>query len=273
MRRLALALAVAGLLVATVAPGAWQFLTSIKSDAEITARPAVYWPANVHFDSYRSLFARKPVLSYIRNSLLIAAAATTLCLACAIPAAFGLTQARGSVRRLGLAALVVVALFPPVLLLFPLYEVFRALGWLNRPVSLILPYAALNLPLAVWAVESALRQIPREVEEAASLDGLSLLRRLLLVHVPLASSGIAAAGILVLIFSWNEFLLALTFMTRDESKTITAGIASVSGSSIYEIPWGQLSAATMVATIPLMLLVFLGQRYLIQGITRGAVKG
>jgi multiple sugar transport system permease protein len=261
------------LLSGALAPVAWQVLTSIKTDAEITARPLVYWPGEVTLDSYRTLLERKPILTYIRNSLVIASSATALCLACAIPAAYGLTRARPRWRRLGLGTLLAVALFPPILLLFPLYEAFRTLGWLNHAPALILPYAALNLPLAVWAIESALGQIPREVDEAAALDGLSLPRRMFLLHAPLAAPGIAAAAILVLIFSWNEFLIALTFMTRDESKTITAGIASVSGSSIYEIPWGQLSAATVVATAPLMLLVLLGQRYLIAGITRGAVKG
>ncbi len=265
--------ALALLIGLALGPVAWQALTSIKSDNEITTRPTVYWPRQPTLDAYRTLFQRKPMMTYLANSLVVSVSATMLCLAVAIPAAYALARMRPRARRLGLAGLLGVALFPPVLLLFPLYEVFRALGWLNHSIALVVPYAALNLPLAVWAVESAIGTVPIEVDEAAVLDGLSVRRRLVLVHAPLAASGIAAAGILVLIFSWNEFLLALTFMTRDQAKTVTAGIASVSGSSIYEIPWGQLSAATVVATAPLMALVLLGQRFLIQGITRGAVKG
>jgi multiple sugar transport system permease protein len=272
MSRLLLALALLAVLGATLGPVIWQLLTSIKSDAEITARPAVYWPHDPTLDSYYSLFERKPLLTYLGNSLKIASLATALCLIAAIPAAYALRRSSERRRGIGLGLLAAVALFPPVLLLFPLYEAFRALGWLNHMLSLILPYAALNLPLAIWALDSALGQIPPEVDDAAALDGLSLSRRLLLVQVPLAASGIAAAAILVFIFSWNEFLLALTFMTRDESKTITAGIASVSGSSIYEIPWGQLSAATVIATAPLVALVLLAQRYVVQGVTRGAIK-
>lgn len=273
LRRAVWSLAVAALLLWSLGPVAWQVLTSIKTDAEITARPAVYWPHEVTFDSYRTLFERKPIATYLINSLVISLWTTGVCLACAVPAAYGLARGGRGVRRIGLGVLGAVALFPAVLLLFPIYEALRSLGWLNHAVALVLPYAALNLPLAVWAIESALGQIPPEMDEAAALDGLSLVKRMALVHIPLAAPGIAAAGILVLIFSWNEFLLALTFMTREEAKTITAGIASVSGSSIYEIPWGQLSAATVVATGPLMLLVVLGQRYVIEGITRGAVKG
>lgn len=273
LRQAALSFAVLALLLWSLGPVAWQVLTSVKTDSEITARPAVYWPHAPSLDSYRTLFARKPILDYLWNSLVISMWTTALCLACAVPAAYGLSRARPRLRRLGLGVLLGVALFPAVLLLFPIYEALRSLGWLNHAVALVLPYAALNLPLAVWAIESALAQIPPEMDEAAALDGLSLVKRMALVHIPLAAPGIAAAGILVLIFSWNEFLLALTFMTREEAKTITAGIASVSGSSIYEIPWGQLSAATVVATAPLMLLVILGQRYVIEGITRGAVKG
>jgi multiple sugar transport system permease protein len=272
MNRALLALAVLVLLGATLGPAAWQVLTSIKTDSEITARPAVYWPREPTLESYRTLFERKPMGRYLLNSLRIATAATALCLLAAIPAAYGLRRTGRRRREMGLGLLAVVALFPPVLLLFPLYEAFRALGWLNHMLSLVLPYAALNLPLAIWALDSALSQIPPEIDHAALLDGLSLPRRLFLIQVPLATSGIAAAAILVFIFSWNEFLLALTFMTRDEAKTITAGVASVSGSSIFEIPWGQLSAATVIATAPLLILVLLAQRYVVQGVTRGAIK-
>jgi ABC-type glycerol-3-phosphate transport system permease component len=140
-------------------------------------------------------------------------------------------------------------------------------------MALILPYAALNLPLAVWVLESALRGLPEALDEAARLDGLGVISRLLRIHLPLAAPAFATAAILVFIFCWNEFMLALTFMTRDAGKTVTAGIASVSGASLYEIPWGQLSAAIVIATAPLIALVLLFQRRIVSGLTRGALKG
>jgi ABC-type glycerol-3-phosphate transport system permease component len=138
---------------------------------------------------------------------------------------------------------------------------------------LILPYAALSLPLAIWILESGFRAIPRELDEAAVLDGLGPLARALRIQAPLALPSVATATILVFIFCWNEFMLALTFMTRDERKTVTAGIASVSGASLHEIPWGQLSAAIVIATVPLVLLVALFEKRIVSGLTRGAVKG
>ncbi len=162
---------------------------------------------------------------------------------------------------------------PRSFFLLPLYAAVRAAGWLNSPLALILPYAALNLPLAVWVLDAGFRRIPGAVDEAATLDGLGRIQRLLRIQLPLVAPSAVTAAVLVFIFSWNEFMLALTFMTRDARKTVTAGIASVTGSSMFEIPWGQLAAAVVVATAPLVLLVLVFERRIASGLTRGAVKG
>lgn len=172
-----------------------------------------------------------------------------------------------------LLSLLLISMFPPIVLLFPLYEGVRALGWINHPLGLILPYAALNLPLAVWVLETAFRGLPARLDEAACLDGLSVVGRLVRIHLPLAVPALATTAILVFIFCWNEFMLALTFMTQDSGKTVTAGIASVSGASLYEIPWGPLSAAIVIATMPLVGLVLAFERRIASGLTRGALKG
>jgi multiple sugar transport system permease protein len=257
----------------SVAPGIWQGLTAFKPDAQITQVPTVYLPHPATFEHLADLWQRKPFARYLVNSAWISAWATVLSLVLAAPAAMALSRLRGRGRHGMLLALLTVSMFPPVLLLFPLYEGVRELGWINHPLSLVLPYAALNLPLAVWVLESALRALPIELDEAARLDGLSAPRRLWRVHLPLSIPSLATTGILVFIFCWNEFMLSLTFMTRDRSKTVTAGIASVSGASLYEIPWGQLSAAIILATAPLVLLVLIFQRRIVSGLTRGALKG
>lgn len=273
VRRAGFAVLLALVLAWSVAPALWQVLTALKPDAQITRFPTVYLPDPPTLDHVVSLWERKPFGRYMLHSAGISAAGTLLCLACAAPAAAALARAPRRLRDRVLLALLGVALFPPIVLLFPLFEGVRALGAVNQPVALIVPYAALNLPLAVWVLESGFRALPRELDEAARLDGLAPVRRLLRVHAPLAAPTLATAAILVFIFCWNEFLLALTFMTRDASKTVTAGIASVSGASLYEIPWGQLSAATILATLPLLILVFAFQRRIVGGLTRGAVKG
>lgn len=265
--------AVAIMLLWSVGPAAWQALTALKPDAQITHVPTIYLPHPVTWQHVAALWERKPFALYLANSAWISAWATLLCVALAALAATALTRLPGRGREGLLLALLTVSLFPPVLLLFPLYEGVRGLGWINHPLALVLPYAALNLPLAVWVLESALRGLPSELDEAARLDGLSALSRLWRIHLPLVLPSLATTGILVFIFCWNEFMLSLTFMTRDASKTVTAGIASVSGASLYEIPWGQLSAAIVIATIPLILLVLIFQRRIVSGLTRGALKG
>lgn len=266
----------AGLLVLltwTLAPILWQASTALKPDAQITSSPLVYLPDPPTWDHIRALFARKPMTAYLWNSLVVSTLATLLALAVGAAAAAGLVRARSGHRDRMLLAFLSVSLFPPILLLFPLYESVRALGWINHPAALIFPYAALNVPLAVWILENAFRQIPRELDEAARLDGLSIWRRLLKVQLPLAAPSLVSAGILVFLFCWNEFMLSLSFLTRDSAKTVTAGIASVSGASLYEIPWGQLSAAILTASLPPLLLVLLLERWIVSGVTRGAVKG
>jgi multiple sugar transport system permease protein len=269
----AFALAVGLVLAWSVAPAAWQALTALKPDAQITHTPTVYLPHPPTLRHVVALWERKPLGVYLANSVWISAWATLLCVVLAALAAAGIAWLPGRQREGPLLGLLLVSLFPPILMLFPLYEGVRALGWINHAAALVLPYAALNLPLAVWVLESALRALPRELDQAARLDGLGAASRLLRIHLPLVTPSLATAGILVFIFCWNEFMLALTFMTRDASKTVTAGIASVGGASIYEIAWGQLSAAIVLATAPLVVLVLLFERRIVSGLTRGAIKG
>lgn len=266
------ALATALVLAWSLAPAAWQALTAVKPDAQITQVPTVYLPQPVVWTHVRELWTRKPFGTYLANSLAVSAWATLLCLACGALAAGALARMRGRWRDGLLLGLLGFSLFPPILLLFPLYEGVRALGWINHPLSLVVPYAALNLPLAVWVIESGLRAVPRELDDAARLDGARALERLWHVQLPLAAPSLATAATLVFIFCWNEFMLALTFMTRDANKTVTAGIASVSGVSFYQIPWGQLSAAILIATLPLVALVLAFEGRIVSGLTRGAVN-
>jgi len=273
VQRLALGLGVAALALWSLAPAAWQLLTALKPDAQITAMPTVYLPRPATLEHVEALWTRKPFATYLWNSFVISAAATLLSVLVGALAASALVRLQPRVRDRALLGLLLLALFPPILLLFPLYEGVRALGWLNHPLGLIIPYAALSLPLAIWILESGLRSIPVALDEAAILDGLGPLARLRRIHLPLAAPSAAAAALLVFIFCWNEFMLSLTFMTRDAAKTVTAGIASVGGASIYEIPWGQLSAAVVIATAPLVLLVLLFEKRIVSGLTRGAVKG
>ena len=270
---LAWSLALAVVIGWSLAPALWQALTAIKPDEQITRIPTVYLPHPPTSRHLVALWTRKPFATYLANSAWISAWATLLCVSLATLAASGLARLPGRGRTGLLLALLVISLFPPILLVFPLYEGIRTLGWINHPLALVVPYAALNLPLSLWVLDSGLRAIPPQLDEAGRLDGLSTLGRLWRIHVPLAMPTLATAAILVFIFCWNEFLLAVTFMTRDANKTVTAGIASVGGASVYEIPWGQLSAAIVIVTLPVVVLVLAAQGRIVSGLTRGAVKG
>jgi len=269
----ALALGVAVAAAWSLVPALWQALTAVKPEAQITSVPAVWLPSPPTAEHVRALLTRKPFARYLANSTGVSLAATLLCLAAAAPAAAALCRMTPRRRDRWLLGLLLASLFPPILLLFPLYEAVRVLGLVNSPLALVLPYAAFGAPLAVWVLEAGFRELPREVEEAATLDGLGPVGLLLRVQLPLAAPSVAAAALLTFIASWNEFLLALSFTTRESARTVTAGIASVSGASLYEVPWGQLSAAIVLATLPVVLLVLLFERQITGGLTRGAVKG
>ena len=274
------ALAQGGVMTATlvlvawsVAPVVWQALTALKPDAQITRSPTQYLPAPPTLEHFATLWDRKPFGVYLLNSVVVSACATLVAVVLAAMAALALRRLPTTWRNGLLAALLAVSVFPPIMLLYPLYEALAAAHALNHRLGLIVPYAGLALPLAIWILESGIRQIPSEVDEAAVIDGMPALSRLFRIHLPLAAPSLVTAAILVFIFCWNEFMLAVTFMSQDGLKTATAGIASVSGSSIYEIPWGQLSAAILMTTAPLMALVLFFERRITSGLTRGAVKG
>lgn len=263
-----------------LAPFLWQIVTSLKTDAEIVAVPTAYLPglgaeadAGPTLKHYTSLFDRKPFARYLWNSFFISSVSTALCILAAAMAAYSIARLRVRGSRLFLALLVAISFFPPIIFFFPLYEIVRATGTANSPIALIVPYVTFNLPFAILVLTAFFRGIPLDIEEAAKVDGLSRWQILFRIVMPLAAPALATTAILVFIACWNEFLLALTFMTADRAKTVTAGIASLSGASIFELPWGAISAAVVVSTLPLIGLVVIFQRRIIQGLTAGASKG
>lgn len=267
------ALAVAAMLLWSLAPFLWQVVTSLKPPAEVVRMPPSYWPSAPSLESYARIFATRPFARYILNSLLVAGATTVLCSLAAAPAAYALSRLPVPGGAWAVRFILFVAIFPPTILVVPLFRLAQALGLLNNPLGLILPYTALNLPFAIWVLMTFFKQVPREVEEAAAVDGLSRWGTLWRIVLPLAAPAVATTGILVFIFSWNEFLLALTFMSRDSARTVPVGIAMLTGASTYEVPWDQISAAVVLTTLPVVGLVLAFQRRIVEGLTAGAVKG
>lgn len=267
---------ISSLILATLyslTPFLWELLTSFKSSKEILAIPPTYWPEKFSFESYYKIFTQRPFLQYIRNSIIVGLGTTLLTVTVGALGAYGLTRSVLRGGELIYRALLVASIFPPIVLVVPLYEMIRVLMLINNPLALILSYTVLNLPFAVWILSSFFRQIPRDIEDAARVDGFSRIGVFLRIIIPLSAPVFATTGILVFIFAWNEFLFALTFMTMDSARTVPVGIAMLSGVSVYEIPWDQISAAVVVTTLPIVLVIILFQRSIVYGLTLGAVKG
>jgi multiple sugar transport system permease protein len=256
-----------------LAPFLWQIITSLKSNAEISALPVTYIPCHAGLQHYGALFVRKPFARYLLNSFVISSTSTILCVGLSALAAYAVSRLHVRGSRVMLGALVVISLFPPIIFFFPLYEMMRAAGLLNHHLALIIPYTTFNLPFSIIVLATFFRGVPRDIEDAAKVDGLGRLQILWRIILPLSASALATTAILVFIFAWNEFLFALTFMTNDRMKTVTAGIATLSGTTVHETPWGPIAAAVVISTIPLILLVVIFQRRIVQGLTAGAAKG
>jgi multiple sugar transport system permease protein len=268
-----IALGVGVVVLFSLAPFLWQVVTSLKPSNEIFSRPVRYIPSHLDLSAYVKIFSRHPFARQILNSVFIACAGTFLCLFASSLASYALARLRLRGGRGFLLFLLFLSLFPPVVLIVPLYEMVSTFGLMNNYLALIIPYAALNVPFATWVLTSFFRQIPEALEDAAKVDGLSRLGILVRIILPLSAPALATTAILVFIFCWNEFLFALTFMTRATSRTVPVGIAMLSGASQYEIPWDQISAATVLTTLPLVAFVVLFQRRIVEGLTAGAVKG
>lgn len=191
----------------------------------------------------------------------------------AAPAAYSLARLRPRGAGVVGALLIAVSFFPAITFFFPLYEIVRALGLANNPIALIVPYATFNLPLAVLFLAAFFRTIPPAIEEAGLIDGLGRTGILTRLILPLSAPGMVTTAILVFIASWNEFLLALTFLPRDEARTVTVAIASLSGGSLYELPWGQIGAAIVLSAVPLLVLVAIFQRRIVEGLTQSSSTG
>jgi multiple sugar transport system permease protein len=263
---------VAGCCAAALAPIGWHAVTSLKSPSELALIPPTLIPHQPTFENYEDLFRRRPFFSYYVNSFAIASMSSLVSVFSASLAAYRLARIRGRLRSIIRSGLLAAAFFPPIIFLFPLYELIRAAGLINHPWGLILPYSALNLPFAIWLLTGAFEQIPFELEEAAAVDGLTRFDTYRLVILPLAMPAMITAGILVFIFSWNEFMFALTFMNIETQKTVTVGVATLSGAFTYDIPWGLLAAGVIASALPLVLLVVFFQRKIVAGLTAGAVK-
>jgi ABC-type glycerol-3-phosphate transport system permease component len=251
-------------------PWLWALLGSFVPEAQLfDAALSLPWPPVL--SHYRALFEERAFWTPIRNSLLVAAATTLLCVSLGSLCAYAFARLRFPGRGILLGGLLAISMFPQIAIVSPLYLVLRELGLINTYPGLILPYVSFGMPLTVWLLVGFFRQIPLELEEAARVDGASRLRILFEIIAPLAAPALATTAILVFIYCWNEFLFALSFTLGPERYTVPVAIALFR--SQYQISWGIVLAAAIVSTLPVAALVLLFQRRIVEGLTSGALKG
>lgn len=273
LARALLACGVAFVAAWSLAPFLWQVVTSLKPASEVAAVPVRYWPSALDASSYAQIFKARPFATYIWNSFLVGLGTTAATTALAAAAAYAFSRLGVPGGRAALLAILGLSLFPGTILIVPLKQLATRAGLLNSLTGLVIAYTALNLPFAIWVLKAFFDRLPRDVEEAAWLDGLSRWQTLWRIVLPLSAPAVATTAILVFIFSWNEFLIAQTLVSRDAARTVPVGIAMLSGVTVYEVPWGQIAAAVVVTTLPVVAMVLAFQRRIVEGLTAGAVKG
>jgi multiple sugar transport system permease protein len=249
----------------------WILLTSLKTESELTRRPITYLPEAPTLANYLRAFAEQPLERFVLNSFVVAILATGLSILVAVLAAYALARLQIRGRNLILGALVAVSTFPLITLMVPLFQIMRGLGLLNTYFALILPYAVLNLPVCTLVLVSFFESIPRDLENAARIDGCTRLGALWRIVVPLSAPGVFTAAILAFVNAWDEFLLALSFMSSHEMRTVAVGITLYQGE--YAFPWPLISAALIVALVPIALLIVTFQEKVVSGLTQGGLKG
>jgi ABC-type glycerol-3-phosphate transport system permease component len=262
--------AAGALVVVAALPLVWMLLASVTPESRLF-EPATLWRGPFVLDHYRALFEERNFWVPIRNSLVVAGTTTLFAVTVGGACAYALARMPFRGRYAVLAFVLAVSMFPQISLVAPLYLLLREAGLINTYPGLILPYLTFAMPLTIWLLVGYFRQLPRDLEDAAAMDGAGRLRTLVEIVAPLAWPGIATTAILTFVYCWNEFLFALSFTLGPERHTVPVAIALFRGQ--YQVPWGQILAAAAVATLPVVLLVVLFQRRISEGLTAGAVKG
>lgn len=262
---------VTGALVAALLfPLYWAVVASFTPEDRLFGPPALV-PRSLVLDHYRALFGGRDFWTPIRNSLIVAGVTTVLSVILGAACAYALARLRFRGKSVALAFVLAVSMFPQISIVSPLYLVLREAGLINTYAGLVLPYLTFAMPLTIWLLVGFFRQLPGELEEAGLMDGAGRVRILWEIVLPLSWPGLATTAILTFLYCWNEFLFALSFTLGPERYTVPVAITLFRGQ--YQVPWGEILAAAVVASLPVAAIVFVAQRRIVAGLTSGAVKG
>jgi trehalose/maltose transport system permease protein len=271
LRDLGFWLLVAAIAVFALFPFYYAVLTSLRSGTDLFR--VAYLPDALDLSNYVVLFERQSFGRNILNSVLVAGSVVALSLVAGVTAAYAFGRIAFRGRKLLLVTVLCVSMFPQVAVLSGMFELIRALGLYNTLPGLILANLMLTLPFTVWVLTTFMRELPREIEESAYVDGATPWITIRRIFLPLMAPAMVTTGLLSFVVAWNEFLFALTFTLTDEQRLVPVAIALMSGSSGYELPWGAIMAASVIVTVPVIALVLVFQRRIVAGLMAGAVKG
>jgi multiple sugar transport system permease protein len=261
------------ILVWCLLPVAWIVSLSFKSADETSVGSPQFLPKNPTLQNYRDILDNPDFLDALRNSFGIALIATFLSVIFATLAAYAIARLEFRGKRAVLSLALAIAMFPVVSLVGPLFDMWRTFHLFNTWPGLIIPYMSFTLPLAIWTLSAFFREIPWEMEQAAQVDGATSWQAFRKVIVPLAAPGVFTAAILTFFFAWNEFVLAISLTSTTRSRTVPAQMSFFVGPDPFNPPYGQLATASVVVTVPIIIIVLLFQRKIVAGLTSGAVKG
>ena len=253
------------------APLYWLIASSFKTPSNMGASPPQYFPNPVSTQNYHDAFVTYNFGIYFRNSLIVTLVATALVLVIGTMAGYALGRLPMRGKFTLMVTLLIISVFPAIAVIAPLYVLEKNLGWLNSYQALIIPYTAFNLPFAIWILRNYMLGIPKEMEETGRIDGAGPFRTLWSIILPMALPGIFTAAIFCFTACWTEFLMALTFNISNNYRTIPVGIAEFG--TVFTVPYGTIFAASVVAVVPIGILVFIFRKFVISGLTSGAVKG
>jgi len=251
-------------------PVAWIASLSVKTPTQVGDRK---FYSGISFDNYDAVFSDDTFINALINSIGIASIATFISIVLAAMAAYATSRLNFTGKALILSGALAVAMFPPISIVGSLFNIWRSIGLYYTWPGLIIPYMTFTLPLAIYTLSAFFREIPWELEQAAQVDGATPFQAFRKIIVPLAAPGVFTAAILVFIFAWNDFIFANTLTSTDNARTVPAALAFFTGASQFEQPIGAICAASVVVTVPIIIMVLIFQRRIVAGLTAGAVKG